>query len=110
MEMISTSSLLAHSGPLPNRIFLSIGRVNPYALTLFSGPFRRKRQTQDDYIPVYFEQLTFTDMQRTLCEDNKECLYDLVQTGEMGVALETLNQQKETNETRTVLSKCVTMV
>ena len=91
------------SGSLP------IGRV-PDALTLFSGKFRRKRQTEDDYIPVYFEQLNFTEMQRTLCEDNKECLYDLVQTGEMDVALATLNQQKETNETRAVLSKFETII
>ncbi len=102
MAMIAASSLFVIH-------FLFIGRV-PSALTLFSGLFRRKRQTQDDYIPVYFEQLNFTEMQRTLCEDNKECLYDLVQTGEMGVALATLNQQKETNETRAVLSKSETMI
>ncbi len=61
-------------------------------------------------MPVYFEQLNFTEMQRMICEDNKECLYDLVQTGEMGVALETLNQQKETNITRAVLSKSETLI
>ena len=78
------------------------------SLSLFSRESRRKRQTQDAYMAVYFEQLNFTEMQRIICEDNKECLYDLVQTGEIGVALETLNQQKETNETRAVLSKSET--
>ena len=71
---------------------------------------RRKRQTYDefqnlDFVPIFRDELNFTDDQEQACEGNAECLFDLAVTGDMEFANNTLNQDKFGNETKEVLSK-----
>ncbi len=81
-----------------------IGSVNNED-NLFFDNNRGKRQAED-FEPRYLEDLEITEAQRMTCENNDECIYDLVITGDNTVALTTLNDQKEENETYSVLSKC----
>lgn len=73
---------------------------------MFYDNNRGKRQAED-YNPVYLEDLEFTDDQRKMCENNNECLFDFVVTGNTEVALTTLNDQKRDNATHEILSKCI---
>lgn len=82
-----------------------IGETN-FDESLFSARTRRKRQTPNiDHSPLFFDQLTFTDDQKRLCEDNLECLFDLAASGDMQVAMTTLNHGKDANLTLEILSK-----
>ena len=82
-----------------------IGQVSPEE-SLFVNPARQKRQTtpEDDFVPIFFEDLNITDAHRMICGDNQQCLFDLALSGNMALALNTLNHQKETNETKEILS------
>lgn len=71
---------------------------------------RRKRQTYEEYqnldfVPIFLDELTFTDDQKFACEDNLECLFDLAVTGSMEFANNTLMEAKVANATLEVLSK-----
>lgn len=69
-------------------------------------PTRRKRQTTpgDDFVPLFFDELNITDAHRMICEDNRQCIFDLVATGDVTIAVNTLDSQKESNATLEVLS------
>ena len=56
--------------------------------------------TEDDWEPIFLDQLNFTDDQMMLCGDNIQCLFDLNVTDEMDLAMTTLNHSVETEETR----------
>ena len=61
-----------------------------------NGQARKKRQSFDDFQnvtvdPIYPEDLNFTDEQRELCNNDTQCLLDLVVTNDTDVALATLN-------------------
>ena len=75
--------------------------------SLFSGPVmgRRKRQTDEEFVPVFLDDLTFTDDQIVACEGNLECLFDLAVTGSMEFANTTLMDDREANQTKEVLGK-----
>lgn len=65
---------------------------------------RGRRQTYEDYqnssfIPLFLDELTFTDEQRIACEGNDQCLFDLAVTGDMQFAENTLNHEKDANRT-----------
>ena len=89
---------------LSHYAFVHVGKLKNTDVRLFRTPGagRRKRQSPDD-IPLFFEDLNITDAQRMTCEGNRECIYDLVVTGDPEIAMATLNDQRETNETREVI-------
>ncbi len=66
---------------------------------------RKRRQAPNAYTPIFFDNLNFTDAQRTLCENNRQCLYDSYITQDNDVAQTTLDTEKETNMTIATLSK-----
>ncbi len=66
---------------------------------------RKRRQASSTYTPTFFDDLNFTDAQILLCEENRQCLYDLFVTQDNDVAQTTLDTEKETNITITTLSK-----
>ena len=73
----------------------------------------RKRQTGGTYtdyqnpsfVPIFLDELNFTDDQRTTCENNLQCLFDLAVTGETEFAMTTLEQEKIANSTIEILRK-----
>lgn len=69
-----------------------------------------KRQTDEDsqtedFVPIFYEDLTFTDEQRKACENIDACLFDLAVTSDMSFASNTLDQEKVSNSTTAILSK-----
>ena len=56
---------------------------------------RRKRQS-DDPPPLFFEDLIITDAERIACNNNTQCIFDLIATGDMTVAMATLEFETET--------------
>lgn len=65
----------------------------------------RKRQTDQEFVPIFYDDLTFTDEQREVCENSDTCLFDLAVTNDMTFANNTLNQEKVANSTIAILSK-----
>ena len=61
--------------------------------------------TEDDWVPIFLDELDFSDEQKMICGDNIQCLFDLNVTDEMNIAVTTLNHSIETEETRNVISK-----
>ena len=70
----------------------------------FFRPSRRKRQAEQQFIPLFFDELNITDEAETACEGNPQCILDLLITEDMDLAMETLNLDKETNETKETIS------
>ena len=72
----------------------------------------RKRQAEGSYedfqdlnfIPVFLDELNFTDGQRVICENNPQCLFDLAVTEEEDFAMNTLEQEKIANTSMEILS------
>ena len=62
-------------------------------------------EPEEEFIPIFFNQLNFTDHQIMLCEGNNQCLFDFAVTGEEEFAMETLASNKKAQETRDILSK-----
>ena len=56
-------------------------------------------------MPIFLDELDFTDEQKMVCGDNIQCLFDLNVTDEMDIAVQTLNHSIETEETRDVISE-----
>ena len=59
------------------------------------GLGRRKRQSFSDFQnvtvdPIFVDELNFTDEQRELCNNDTQCLVDLVVTNDVNIALMTL--------------------
>lgn len=88
-----------------------IGQVSPEeSLFFYPAGGRRKRQTYEEYqnlefVPIFLDQLTFTEEQELVCEGHVECLFDLAVTGDMEFANNTLMEDKFANTTKEVLSK-----
>ena len=74
---------------------------------LYQPSNRGKRQAiqNDTFMPVFFDELNFTAEQRMICEDNPQCLFDLVVTGELEIAMNTLQFEKEANATKESFGK-----
>ena len=75
--------------------------------SLFYKPGRRRRQTTPDvdFVPIFFDELmNVTDQVSTLCEGNRQCIFDLAVTGDTDFAMNTLDHEKEANETKQTLS------
>lgn len=58
---------------------------------------RKKRQAIPPLNPVFFDELNVTDDIAMTCEGNRQCIFDLIVTGDMAVAMDTLNHDRETN-------------
>ena len=87
--------------------FLVIGRISNSDTNLLYRSSIGKRQTiqNNTFMPVFFDELNFTAEQRMICEDNPQCLFDLVVTGELEIAMNTLQFEKEANATKEILGK-----
>ena len=81
--------------------------------SLFYYPGTRgKRQTYHDYqnlsfVPLYLDQLNFTEEQVIACEDNVQCLFDLAVTGDMEFAMNTLTHEKNASSTQEDLGNMI---
>ena len=84
-----------------------LGQVPRQQDSLFSGSVmgRRKRQMDEEFIPVFIDEFTFTDDQIVACEGHQECLFDLAVTGSMEFANTTLMDDRDANQTKEVLGK-----
>lgn len=81
-----------------------IGQSDSDRRLLHPSPNRRKRQSGQSNI-IFFHELNFTAEQRVICEDNPPCLFDLVVTGELEIAMNTLQLEIEANATKESFSK-----
>lgn len=98
--------------------FLFTGQATEAESLFYYAGNRRKRQvggTYEDFqnlnfVPIFLDELNFTDNQRMICENNLQCLFDLAVTGEMEFAMNTLEQEKVANTTVQILSKLVTPI
>ena len=85
-------------------IFFFIDLV-PQAQSFFIGNIgRKKRQTTENQAPA-FEELTFTDEQKEICNDDTSCLYDFAVTGSMEVAATTREASEESARVQSLISK-----
>ena len=57
------------------------------------------------FVGVRFEDLTFTEEQMTMCNNDKTCLFDLVVTGDEEFAVETLRSSEEDSRVQEIISK-----
>lgn len=79
---------------------------------MFFYPGRRKRQTYEDFqnldfVPTFFDEVTFTEDQKAACEDHLQCLFDLAVTGDMDFANNTLKEDRVANETKETLGNAI---
>lgn len=88
-----------------------IDRINPNQ-SLFTNEInagRQKRQVpgpgfeNSSFTAPSFEDLTFTDAQRRICNNMRACLYDLAITGDLEVA----DVSRETSENTTRLQELI---
>ena len=94
----------------------SAGKVSEEESFFYYAGQGRKRQaggTYEDFqnlnfVPIFSDELNFTEEQRVLCEDNLQCLFDLAVTEETTFAMETLEQEKIANTTTKTLRKSST--
>lgn len=89
-------------------LLLQIGRTQLDESLFYNG--RRKRQADEtfgnsSFVPIFSDELNFTEMQRLICQNNMQCLFDFAVTGERDIALETLQHEQEANATHEELSK-----
>jgi hypothetical protein len=54
---------------------------------------------------VFFDDLEVSDEIARTCEGNRRCILDLAVTGDMELAIGTLNDEKQTNLTESIISK-----
>ena len=91
-----------------------IGQVREAESLFFYPGGRRKRQTYEDFqnlnfVPIFLDELTFTEDQKTACGDHVQCLFDLAVTGDMEFANNTLKEDRVANETKEILGNCYNM-
>lgn len=65
-------------------------------------PSQKKRQA---FMPVFPNQLNYTDEQRALCGDDHACLFDYAVTGSVSFAMTTLDSGKNFTKQVSELSK-----
>ena len=68
--------------------------------------FRDSRPIIDEtFTPIFFNELNVDNEVAMTCEENPQCIFDLTATGDMEVAMNALNHEKETNLTGDILSE-----
>ena len=92
-----------------------------YGRSLIFGS-RKKRQVEESpefectsfdncgnhsFVGVSFEDLTFTDDQRDMCNNDETCLFDLAVTGDEEFANTTLESSEEDNRVQELISKII---
>ena len=58
-----------------------------------------------NFVGVAFENLTFTEEQRAMCNNDESCLYDLAVTGDEEFANTTLEASEENTRVQDIISK-----
>ena len=66
---------------------------------MFFTEDRIKRQARDNFEPIFFSDLNFTDDQILVCEGNAQCLFDLAITNDTEIGMQTLEEEKGANAT-----------
>lgn len=66
---------------------------------------RRKRQTDQGFTPIFFDELNITKEVEMMCEGSLPCIFDFLVTGNMDVAMDALEHVRETNVTMDTISK-----
>ena len=57
-------------------------------------------EPEEEFVPIFFDQLNFTEAQIRQCEGDTQCLFDFAVTGEEDFAMETLASNKLAQETK----------
>ena len=78
--------------------------------SLFRDPVgseaHRKRQADGvNFVPIFFDELEFTDDQIIACNGNNHCLFDLAVTNNTDFARKTKEAEETANETIAILSR-----
>ena len=80
--------------------FYVSGRVSEADRMFFTdSEDRRKRQALNEFEPIFFSDLNYTDDQILVCEGNAQCLFDLAITNDTEIGMQTLEEEKEANAT-----------
>ena len=64
----------------------------------------------EEYVPIFFDELNFTDAQVMLCHGDQQCLFDFAVTGEEEFAMETLTSNNLAEETKDTISKFIILL
>ena len=80
-----------------------LGEVNTLE-SLFNDPssMDRKRQAED-FSPIFFDNLNFTVEQVELCGGSESCLFDFAVTGDVEIATNILEHEKNTTKAEEIL-------
>ena len=71
--------------------------------------FRDSRPVvEETFTPIFLNELDVNNEVAMTCEENPQCIFDLTATGDMDVAMNALNHEKETNLTEDTISKTAT--
>ena len=57
------------------------------------------------FVPLFLDELNFTDAQLMLCGGDEQCLFDFAVTGEEEFAMETLTSNNLAEETKDTIGK-----
>ena len=85
-------------------LFSATGYVKP-GESMFRNALENVEIMEDEYTPIFIDDLEFTEEQKELCKDDLQCLYDLVITGEKDIAMDTLATGEEVEQTQAILGK-----
>ena len=66
---------------------------------------RRRRQVDPDFVPIFFDELNVTDDVSMMCQGNQQCILDLIVTGDLEIAVDTLDNDRATNTTVDMISE-----
>ena len=66
---------------------------------------RQRRQVNQPFVPIFFDDLNVTEAIKDECEGSRQCILDLIVTEVTEVALDSLTTEKETNMTVDTISK-----
>ena len=69
------------------------------------NPNRKRRQAENEFTPISFNDLNITEEHRNLCGDDVACLIDVAATGDLEIGRINLEEQTEANETVEASSK-----
>ncbi len=57
----------------------------------------QRNKQEEDFEPKFIDNLNVTDEQRAFCNDNMECIFDLVVTGQEDIAKNSMEFDAETS-------------
>ena len=71
---------------------------------------RQRRQINQDFVPIFLDELNITEAVKQSCEGSRQCILDLIITEDTEVALDSLTTEKETNMTIETISKKIMLM